>query len=32
VDAISSDSTVPHLVKCHGRERTLILAVLYAEK
>jgi len=31
-DAIYYDSTVPHLVKCHGRERTLILAVLYAER
>lgn len=31
-DAIYYDSTVPHLVKCHGRETTRILAVLYAEK
>lgn len=31
-DAIYYDSTVPHLVKCHGRERTRILAVLYAER
>ena len=31
-DAIYYDSTVPHLVKCHGKEETRILAVLYAEK
>ena len=31
-DAIYYDSTVPHLVKCHGTETTKILAVLYAEK
>jgi quercetin dioxygenase-like cupin family protein len=31
-DAIYYDSTVPHLVKCHGEETTKILAVLYAEK
>lgn len=31
-DAIYYDSTVPHLVKCHGEEETKILAVLYAEK
>lgn len=31
-DAIYYDSTVPHLVKCHGEENTKILAVLYAEK
>ena len=31
-DAIYYDSTVPHLVKCHGPERTRILAVLYAER
>jgi quercetin dioxygenase-like cupin family protein len=31
-DAIYYDSTVPHLVKCHGDKSTLILAVLYAEK
>ncbi|MBN1103979.1 MAG: helix-turn-helix transcriptional regulator [Deltaproteobacteria bacterium] len=31
-DSIYYDSTVPHLVKCHGKERTQILAVLYAEK
>ena len=31
-DAIYYDSTVPHLVKCHGEESTKILAVLYAEK
>jgi quercetin dioxygenase-like cupin family protein len=31
-DAIYYDSTVPHLVKCHGAETTKILAVLYAEK
>jgi transcriptional regulator with XRE-family HTH domain len=31
-DSIYYDSTVPHLVKCHGEEATRILAVLYAEK
>jgi quercetin dioxygenase-like cupin family protein len=31
-DSIYYDSTVPHLVKCHGNETTKILAVLYAEK
>jgi transcriptional regulator with XRE-family HTH domain len=31
-DAIYYDSTVPHLVKCHGSETTKIMAVLYAEK
>jgi len=31
-DSIYYDSTVPHLVKCHGRETTTILAVLYTEK
>ncbi|MCF8061868.1 MAG: XRE family transcriptional regulator [Deltaproteobacteria bacterium] len=31
-DAIYYDSTVPHLVKCYGKESTRILAVLYAEK
>ena len=31
-DAIYYDSTVPHLVKCHGDKRTRILAVLYAER
>jgi transcriptional regulator with XRE-family HTH domain len=31
-DSIYYDSTVPHLVKCHGAETTKILAVLYAEK
>jgi len=31
-DAIYYDSTVPHLVKCHGKEATKILAVLYAER
>lgn len=31
-DSIYYDSTVPHLVKCHGHEITKILAVLYAEK
>jgi transcriptional regulator with XRE-family HTH domain len=31
-DAIYYDSTVPHLVKCHGAETTKILAVLYAER
>jgi quercetin dioxygenase-like cupin family protein len=31
-DAIYYDSTVPHLVKCHGDQKTRILAVLYAER
>jgi transcriptional regulator with XRE-family HTH domain len=31
-DSIYYDSTVPHLVKCHGTETTRIVAVLYAEK
>jgi quercetin dioxygenase-like cupin family protein/ribosome-binding protein aMBF1 (putative translation factor) len=31
-DTIYYDSTVPHLVKCHGESRTKILAVLYAER
>jgi transcriptional regulator with XRE-family HTH domain len=31
-DSIYYDSTVPHLVKCHGGNRTKILAVLYAER
>jgi quercetin dioxygenase-like cupin family protein/ribosome-binding protein aMBF1 (putative translation factor) len=31
-DAIYYDSTVPHLVKCHGDKETRILAVLYAER
>jgi quercetin dioxygenase-like cupin family protein/ribosome-binding protein aMBF1 (putative translation factor) len=31
-DAIYYDSTVPHLVKCHGTEMTKILAVLYSER
>ena len=31
-DSIYYDSTVPHLVKCHGKESTKILAVLYAGK
>jgi len=30
-DAIYYDSTVPHLVKCRGKDKTRILAVLYAE-
>lgn len=29
-DSIYYDSTVPHLVKCHNKEATKILAVLYA--
>jgi quercetin dioxygenase-like cupin family protein/ribosome-binding protein aMBF1 (putative translation factor) len=29
-DSIYYDSTVPHLVKCHSKETTKILAVLYA--
>jgi quercetin dioxygenase-like cupin family protein len=31
-DSIYYDSTVPHLVKCHGKNTTHILAVLYAGK
>ncbi|MBN2125741.1 MAG: helix-turn-helix transcriptional regulator [Deltaproteobacteria bacterium] len=31
-DSIYYDSTVPHLVRCHGRQTTVILAVLYAER
>lgn len=31
-DSIYYDSTVPHLVKCHGETPTRILAVLYAER
>jgi transcriptional regulator with XRE-family HTH domain len=31
-DCIYYDSTVPHLVKCHGNEETKVLAVLYTEK
>ncbi len=31
-DSIYYDSTVPHLVKCHGQDRARILAVLYTEK
>jgi transcriptional regulator with XRE-family HTH domain len=31
-DSIYYDSTVPHLVKCHGKNTTYILAVLYAGK
>ena len=31
-DSIYHDSTVPHLVKCHGKETTKILAVLYTGK
>ncbi len=31
-DSIYYDSTIPHLVKCHGPEKTKILAVLYAER
>ena len=30
-DSIYYDSTTPHLVKCHGNDKTRILAVLYAE-
>jgi len=30
-DSIYYDSTTPHLVKCHGKDKTMILAVLYAE-
>ena len=31
-DSIYYDSTVPHLVKCHSKETTKILAVLYTRK
>jgi quercetin dioxygenase-like cupin family protein len=31
-DSIYYDSTVPHLVKCHGKEITKILAVIYGGK
>jgi len=31
-DAIYYDSTIPHLVRCHGQKETKILAVLYAER
>ncbi len=31
-DSIYYDSTVPHLVKCHGKKTTKILAVLYVGK
>jgi len=31
-DSVYYDSTVPHLVKCHGGKKTKILAVLYAER
>jgi quercetin dioxygenase-like cupin family protein len=31
-DTIYYDSTIPHLVKCHGTKTTKILAVLYAER
>ena len=31
-DTIYYDSTIPHLVKCHGKKTTKILAVLYAER
>jgi quercetin dioxygenase-like cupin family protein/ribosome-binding protein aMBF1 (putative translation factor) len=31
-DSIYYDSTVPHLVKCHGKETTEILAVLHSGK
>jgi transcriptional regulator with XRE-family HTH domain len=30
-DSIYYDSTVPHLVRCHGDKRTVILAVLYTQ-
>jgi len=30
-DSIYYDSTVPHLVRCHGDKETVILAVLYAQ-
>ena len=31
-DSIYYDSTVPHLVKCHGDKKTKIVAVFYAER
>ena len=31
-DSIYFDSTVPHLVKCHGDRKTKIVAVLFAER
>jgi transcriptional regulator with XRE-family HTH domain len=31
-DSIYYDSTVPHLVRCHGDQETTILAVLYTEE
>ena len=31
-DSIYYDSTVPHLVRCHGDKETVILAVLYTEE
>ena len=30
-DSIYYDSSVPHLVRCHGEKQTVILAVLYTE-
>jgi len=30
-DSIYYDSTIPHLVRCHGDKETVILAVLYAK-
>jgi transcriptional regulator with XRE-family HTH domain len=30
-DSIYYDSTVPHLVRCHGNQETVILAVLYTK-
>jgi quercetin dioxygenase-like cupin family protein len=30
-DSIYYDSTIPHLVRCHGDKETLILAVLYVK-
>lgn len=30
-DSIYYDSTVPHLIRCHGDKETVILAVLYTE-
>jgi transcriptional regulator with XRE-family HTH domain len=30
-DSVYYDSTVPHLVRCHGGKETVILAVLYTE-
>jgi quercetin dioxygenase-like cupin family protein len=31
-DSIYYDSTLPHLVRCHGDQEAVILAVLFAEE